>query len=42
MIERSFAQRSKSRRLCKNCKRLLNISLQFIHLAWPVLLLKRL
>ena len=40
--ERSFAWLEKNRRLCKNCERWLNTSLQFIHLAFLALLLKRL
>ncbi len=39
--ERSFAWLEKCRRLWKNCERKLNTSLQFIHLAFLVLLLKR-
>ncbi|KKW67564.1 transposase [Lampropedia cohaerens] len=42
VVERSFAWLGKSRRLWKNCERLLNTSLQFIHLAFLALLLKRL
>lgn len=42
VVERSFAWLEKCRRLWKNCERLLNTSLQFIHLAFLVLLLKRL
>ncbi len=42
VVERSFAWLNKSRRLWKNCERLLNTSLQFIHLAFLALLLKRL
>ncbi|SDP94713.1 Transposase DDE domain-containing protein [Rhodoferax sp. OV413] len=41
VVERSFAWLEKNRRLWKNCKRLLNTSLQFIHLAFLALLLKR-
>jgi transposase len=42
VVERSFAWWDKCRRLWKNCERKLNTSLQFIHLAFLVLLLKRL
>ena len=42
VVERSFAWLEKSRRLWKNCERLLNTSLQFIHLAFLSILLKRL
>ena len=42
IVERSFAWLQKNRRLWKNCERKLNISLQFIHLAFLTLLLKRL
>ena len=42
VVERSFAWLEKNRRLCKNCERWLNTSLQFIHLAFLALLLKRL
>lgn len=42
VVERSFAWLDKNRRLWKNCERLLNTSLQFVHLAFLVLLLKRL
>lgn len=42
IVERSFAWLEKNRRLWKNCERLLNTSLQFIHLAFLALLLKRL
>ncbi len=41
VVERSFAWIEKCRRLWKNCERKLNTSLQFIHLAFLVLLLKR-
>ena len=34
VVERSFAWLDKNRRLWKNCERLLNTSLQFIHLAF--------
>ncbi len=33
IVERSFEWLDKNRRLWKNCERLLNTSLQFIHLA---------
>lgn len=42
VVERSFAWLEKNRRLWKNCERKLNTSLQFIHLAFLALLLKRL
>lgn len=42
VVERSFAWLEKCRRLWKNCERKLNTSLQFIHLAFLVLLIKRL
>ena len=42
VVERSFAWLDKNRRLWKNCERLLNTSLQFVHLAFLVLLLRRL
>jgi transposase len=41
VVERSFAWLEKNRRLWKNCERLLNTSLQLIHLAFLALLLKR-
>lgn len=41
VVERSFAWIEKCRRLWKNCERKLNTSLQFIHLAFLALLLKR-
>ena len=41
VVERSFAWLEKCRRLWKNCERKLNTSLQFMHLAFLVLLLKR-
>lgn len=41
VVERSFAWIEKCRRLWKNCERKLNTSLQFLHLAFLVLLLKR-
>lgn len=42
VVERSFAWLEKSRRLWKNCERKLNTSLQFVHLAFLALLLRRL
>lgn len=42
IVERSFAWLDKNRRLWKNCERGLNTSLQFVHLAFLVLLLRRL
>lgn len=42
VVERSFAWLEKNRRLWKNCERKLNTSLQFIHLAFLALVLKRL
>ena len=41
VVERSFAWLDKNRRLWKNCERLLNTSLQFVHLVSLVLLLRR-
>ncbi len=41
VVERSFAWLEKYRRLWKNCERKLNTSLQFLHLAFLVLLLKK-
>ena len=41
VVERSFAWLEKDRRLWKTSERLLNTSLQFIHLAFLALLLKR-
>ena len=41
VVERSFGWLEKCRRLWKNCERKLNTSLQFVHLAFLVLLLKR-
>jgi len=41
IVERSFAWLEKNRRLWKNCERKLNTSLQFIHLAFLALLLKK-
>lgn len=40
VAERSFAWLEKSRRLWKNCERLLNTALQFVHLAFSALLLR--
>jgi transposase len=42
VVERSFAWLEKCRRLWKNCERKLNTSLQFIHLAFLALMLRRL
>lgn len=42
IVERSFALLDKNRRLWENCERWLNTSLQFVNLAFLVLLLKRL
>ena len=41
VVERSFAWLEKNRRLWKNCERWLNTSLQFIHLAYLAILLRR-
>jgi transposase len=41
IVERSFAWLEKCRRLWKNCERKLNTSLQFVALAFLVLLLRR-
>jgi transposase len=41
VVERSFAWLEKNRRLWKNCERYLNTSLQFIHLTFLALLLRR-
>lgn len=41
IVERSYAWLEKCRRLWKNCERKLNTSLQFVVLAFIVLLLKR-
>ncbi|CAM3485078.1 DDE family transposase [Paracidovorax anthurii] len=41
IVERSFAWLDKNRRLWKNCERPLNTSLQFVHLAFLGLLLRR-
>ena len=42
VVERSFGWLEKSHRLWKNCERKLNSSLQFVHLAFLALLLRRL
>ncbi len=42
VVERSFAWLEKCRRLWKNCERNLNTSLQFVHLAFLSLILRRL
>jgi transposase len=41
VVERSFGWLEKSRRLWKNCERLMNTSLNMVVLAFLVLLLKR-
>jgi transposase len=41
IVERCFAWLDKNRRLWKNCERLINTSLQFVHLAFLALLLRR-
>ena len=41
VVERSFAWLDKNRWLWKNCERLLNTSLHFVHLAFLALLLRR-
>jgi transposase len=41
IVERSFAWLEKCRRLWKNCERELNTSLQFVHLAFLSLVLRR-
>jgi len=41
VVSRSFAWLDKNRRLWKNCERKLDTSLQFIHLAFLALLLRR-
>jgi transposase len=41
VVERSFAWLDKCRRLWKNCERKLNTSLQLVHLAFLVLLIRR-
>ena len=42
IVERSFGWLEKCRRLWKNCERQLNTSLQFVNLAFLVILLRRL
>ncbi|EAR22623.1 IS1480 transposase [Nitrococcus mobilis Nb-231] len=42
VVERSFGCLEKCRRLWKNCERTLNTSLQFVHLTFLVLLIRRL
>ena len=41
VVERSFGWLEKCRRLWKNCERQLNTSLQFVNLAFLVILLRR-
>ena len=41
VVERSFTWLEKCRRLWKNCERKLNTSLQFVHLAFLALLIRR-
>jgi len=41
VVERRFAWLDKNRRLWRNGERLLNTSLQFVHLAFLALLLRR-
>lgn len=41
VVERCFGWLEKCRRLWKNCERKLNTSLQFVHLAFLVLLIRR-
>jgi len=41
IVERSFSWLEKCRRLWKNCERELNTSLQFVHLAFLALVLRR-
>lgn len=41
VVERSFAWLEKNRRLWKNCERKLNTSLQFVHIAFLALILRR-
>jgi transposase len=41
IVERSFAWLNQNRRLWKNCERWLNTSLQFVHLAFLALVLRR-
>ncbi|OLI50722.1 transposase, partial [Xanthomonas oryzae pv. oryzae] len=40
-VERRFGWLEKNRRLWENCERMLNTFLQFIHLAFLALLLRR-
>ncbi|EAR23161.1 hypothetical protein NB231_15113 [Nitrococcus mobilis Nb-231] len=42
VVKRSFGWLEKRRRLWKNCEHKLNTSLQFAHLAFLVLLIRRL
>ena len=41
IVERSFALLDKNRRLCENCERWFYTSLQFVHLAFLDMLLKK-
>lgn len=41
IVERSLAWLDKNRRPSKHCERVLNTSLQFVHLAFLALLLRR-
>lgn len=41
IVERSFSWLEKCRRLCKNCERLINISMHMVILAFISLRLKR-
>ena len=41
VVERGFAWLDKNRRLWKNCERHLTTNLQFVHLAFLALLLRR-
>lgn len=41
VVERNFGWLEKNRKLWKNCERLINISLLFVHLAFLALLLRR-
>lgn len=41
VVKRSFAWQEKSRLQWKNCERWLNTSMQFVHLAFVALLLRR-
>ncbi len=41
ILVRSFAWLDKNRRLWKNCERMLNTSLQLIHLAFIAMIIKR-